>query len=81
MMGPEPLGPGAITVTPPAPRCKRCMRTDMPLLTNGLCARCDDALYNYHYVPMPGSVAPPGWPEPGYVTVCDEKGRDINAKG
>ena len=25
--------------------CKRCMRTGIGLLSNGLCVRCDDALY------------------------------------
>jgi len=25
--------------------CQRCGRTDLPLLSNGLCTRCDEVLY------------------------------------
>jgi hypothetical protein len=25
--------------------CKRCQRTDVGILTNGLCIRCDEVLY------------------------------------
>jgi hypothetical protein len=26
-------------------RCRRCGRADLPILSNGLCVRCDEVLY------------------------------------
>ena len=68
-----------VTFSPPPPRCRRCERTDLPLLSNGLCERCDFVKFGYH--PNPGGIAPEGWPEPTITPICDEKGRDIDAKG
>ena len=33
--------------------CKRCGRTDLNILSNGYCTRCDKVKFGYHeYMPM-----------------------------
>jgi len=49
--------------------CRRCGRTDLPILSNGYCTRCDDAVYGYH-APVP--AAPFGWPEPGPIVILEK---------
>ena len=44
--------------------CRRCHRTDLPMVSNGYCSRCDDVLYGRK------NVAPTGWPEPAEVPIA-----------
>jgi hypothetical protein len=53
-------------------KCKRCHRTDQPLLTNGLCDRCDNVMYGHKpgdYLRQPKS--------PPYIWVSDPYSKQV----